>query len=295
MHSLIQFFKQPFPYFHQKWQIVLLVALAVAVELTIVMSFFIMNDAGSGNALMVIMNITGYTIVSALCTAVVVYIFPLFFKRFFNEKQWTRAKYFVFAFILILIISVANTLYGYFFLRLFFDTNAIEELSFRTHLYIFFITTILIGIIPTTLGYFWLKNQGLHSDLHEKEDQNQKLIFQLRKENAFDDKIITLSGNTKDSLTLFPHELLYMESAGNYVCVHYQANGQISQKTLRTTLQQMEELLVEYPFFVRCHRAFIVNTHRIEKIKGSKLWLHLMETPIPVSKTYKEAFLIACR
>jgi DNA-binding LytR/AlgR family response regulator len=50
----------------------------------------------------------------------------------------------------------------------------------------------------------------------------------------------------------------------------------------------MEEFLIDFPFLVRCHRAFIVNTFRIEKIKGLKLWLTSTETAIPISKTYKD-------
>jgi DNA-binding LytR/AlgR family response regulator len=147
----------------------------------------------------------------------------------------------------------------------------------------------MIGIIPTTWGYFWLKNRGLKVDLQEKEDQNRKLISRVREEDMPDEKIITLSGNTKDSLTVFPGELLYMESAGNYIQIHYRANGQMSQKTLRATLSQMEEQLLDYPFLVRCHRAFIVNSCQIEKIRGANLWLKSAKTKIPVSKTYKKS------
>ena len=123
--------------------------------------------------------------------------------------------------------------------------------------------------------------------MHEKEDQKRKLIGRIRKENVPDEKIITLSGNTKDTLTLLPRELLYMELVGNYVRIHYQLNGQTSQKMLHATLQQMEELLSDYPFLVCCHWAFIVNTQQIEKIKGSRLGLKPEGTDIPVSKTYK--------
>ena len=233
-----------------------------------------------------VLTVVGYTIVTAISSSIVVYIFPILFKRFFDEKQWTKGKYFLFTFTIILTVAVGNTLYAYNFIRIIFYPE-IDEISFSTVLKHFLIITPVIGSIPTILGYFWLKNQGLYSDLHEKEDQNRKLMGRIRQENMSDEKIITLSGNTKDSLTLFPQELLYMESVGNYVRIHYQLNGQISQKMLRATLQQMEELLSDYPFFVRCHRAFIVNIRHIAKMKGAKLWLNSTETQIPISKTGK--------
>jgi len=232
-----------------------------------------------------LLAVVGYTIVTAIGSSIVVYIFPLLFKRFFDEKQWTKGKYFIFAFAIILTIAVANALYAYYFVRIIFYPE-IDDISFSMVLNNFLIITPVIGIIPTIFGYFWLKNRALYVDLHETEDQNRKLIFRIQ-ENASNEKIITLSGNTKDSLTLFPQELLYMESVGNYVHVHYQMNGQISEKTLRATLLQMEELLSDYPFFVRCHRAFIVNIRHIAKMKGAKLWINSTETQIPVSKTGK--------
>ena len=275
-----QFFKRPFPYFHRKWQLVALIALSVSVVMTIIQTLFIEQLT----ALIFLLNVGGYTIVAAISSSVVVYVFPRLFKRFFDEKQWTTGKYFTFSFFNILMISVANTLYGYCMMMIFHDTE-IDGITFFLY---FFRITFLIGFIPTALGYFWLKNQGLYSDLNEKEDQNRKLMGRIRKESMPDEKIITLSGNTKDSLSLFPRELLYMESVGNYVRIHYQLNGQTSQKMLRATLQQMEELLSDYPFLVRCHRAFIVNTQQIEKIKGSHLWLKPEGMNIPVSKTYKK-------
>jgi len=277
---LIQFFKQPFPYFQKKWQIVVLVALCIFTVLTIVQFF----AATQITLYLFVLFVGGFTAVSTICSAIVVYIFPILFKRFFDKKRWTKGKYFAFAFILTLTISVANTLYDCFLAARVFHV----EVSFFICLYKDFLSTSLIGIIPTTFGYFWIKNQGLHSDLQEKEDQNRKLISRVQKKGVSDEKIITLSGNTKDSLTLFPRELLYIESSGNYIQVYYQINEQISQKTLRATLQQMEELLNDYPYIVRCHRAFLVNIYQIEKIKGFKLWLKSTETEIPISKTYKK-------
>jgi len=280
--EVMRFFKQPFPYFQKKWQLVALIAFSVSVVLIIVYNFVLEQIT----ALVFAFNVVGYTIVSAICTAVVVYVFPLFFPRFFDEKQWTRGKYFAFSFIIILMISVANTLYDYCLLRNVYYT-AVDEISFFLYLHRQLKMTFMIGVIPTAFGYFWLKNRGLHSNLYEKEIQNRKLVFRIQKNNVSDEKIITLTGNTKDTLTLFPSELLYIEAVGNYVRINYQIDGQVSQKTLRATMLQMEELLSDYPFLVRCHRAFIVNTHQIEKIKGLKLRLKSMDAKIPISKTCK--------
>ena len=284
MQNLIHFLKQPFPYFRKKWHIVVITALCVFIVLAIVQSFGI---ARIDFCMLLFINV-GYTFIAALCSAVVVYSFPVFFKRFFDEKRWTKGKYFVFIFLVTLMIAVANTLYNYFLLYSgVYLTRA--ETPFSVYLFHYLKVTFPVGIIPATFGYFWLKNQGLHSDLHEKEEQNRKLMNRIRNESISDEKIITLSGNTKDALTLFPRELFYIESVGNYIQINYHINGNISQKVLRATLLQMEELLSEYPYLVRCHRAFIVNTQHIEMIKGLKLRLKTIEKEIPVSKSFKSA------
>ena len=279
LRKLIHFFKQPFPYFRKKWQFVILIVLCVATVLTIVSSFFI-DELTLG---LFIMFVGGYTAISALCSLMVICLLPKLFYRFFDEKRWSKGKYFVLSFILTLIIGTGNSLYGFYLGDVVSQTGN----SFSFYLYVHLLSASLVGIIPATAGYFWIKYRALHSELQEKEDQNQKLIVRVRENGVSKEKLVTLSGNTKDALTVFPEELLYIESSSNYVHIFYKINDRISQKTLRATLQQMEEQLCDYPYFVRCHRAFIVNINQIEKAKGFRLWLFSIEKVIPVSKSCK--------
>jgi hypothetical protein len=211
------------------------------------------------------------------------YLLPLLFKRFYDEQRWTKGKFFIFAFSLCLMIGVVNTQFNYFVMRSMYPT----ELSYLSYFNINILSAYLVGTIPTTVGYFLIRNQRLRYDLQEKEDQNRKLIDRVRDKDTPDEKIITLCGNTKDSLSLFPSEFLYIESVSNYVYIFYKQDDRITQKKLRATLHQIEDLLRDYPFLVRCHRAFIINIYQIEAIKGLKLRLKSTETEIPISKTYK--------
>lgn len=281
--KVICLLKHPFPYFQKKGQFVALITLCIFVVLTIVQYYAF----DSKSFYLFVGFVGGFTAISAICSAIVIYFFPILFKRFFDEKQWTRGKYFVFILVLIFMIGIANALYDYMI-----STKAYhKEISFFICLYENLITAYLIGSVPTVFGYFWMKKQELHSNLQEKEDQNRKLISRVQEKGVSDEEIITLSGTSKDSLTLFPSELLYIESSGNYARVYYKTNEQISQKTLRATLLQMEDFLSDYPFLVRCHRAFMVNVYQIEKIKGTKLWLKSTEVAIPISKTHKANIL----
>lgn len=101
---------------------------------------------------------------------------------------------------------------------------------------------------------------------------------------------VLLSGSTKDSLSLLPADLLYLEAFGNYVKIHYETSGQVRQKLLRATIKQMEEALATCPSILRCHRAFLVNLDQVVRLQGNAGGYHLFfrqtEEQVPVSRAY---------
>jgi len=222
--------------------------------------------------------IIGYTIITGVCTSFHMYLFSKLYKN-----QWNLGRYITGSFAVITTIWICNSIFSYYF------TN-FNKASLLKNFEELFILTYALGIIPTAGFYFLLKYSGIHTFLKEKEEENQKLIFRVLKENT-EQKLITLCGaSPKESLTLFPQELLYLESTGNYVRINYTFEEKVLQKTFRTTLSKMEETLNEYPFLARCHRAFIVNLYRMKGMNGSKIRLESVNTEIPVSKTYKADF-----
>jgi DNA-binding LytR/AlgR family response regulator len=60
----------------------------------------------------------------------------------------------------------------------------------------------------------------------------------------------------------------------------------------RSTLKKMEGQLQAYPFFYRCHRAYIVNMNKVVHISGNaqgfKLHLAGLDDTIPVSRSLNE-------
>jgi hypothetical protein len=84
--------------------------------------------------------------------------------------------------------------------------------------------------------------------------------------------------------------LLYLESAENYVSICYLNKGRISKYLLRDTLKRMEENFAGTGI-IRCHRSYMVNFEKVKVIRKDKDGLKLeLETPsvidLPVSKTY---------
>jgi DNA-binding LytR/AlgR family response regulator len=89
--------------------------------------------------------------------------------------------------------------------------------------------------------------------------------------------------------------LLYIESAENYVNICYLNKGKVSKYLLRDTLKKMEENFSGTEI-IRCHRSYIVNFEKVKVIRKDRDGLNLefdnpFVTDIPVSKTYVNAVM----
>jgi DNA-binding LytR/AlgR family response regulator len=91
-------------------------------------------------------------------------------------------------------------------------------------------------------------------------------------------------------LSVKKENLLYIESAENYVNICYLNKDKISKYLLRETLKKIEEKFSGTEI-IRCHRSYIVNFEKVRVIRKDKDGLKLeFDIPsvidIPVSKTY---------
>jgi len=149
--------------------------------------------------------------------------------------------------------------------------------------------TLSIGMVPLIVHTLIIQNRALKQNLLAAKEMNQVLSERI-KPDATKNGLITLTGSTKESITVKPENILYIEATGNYVNVHYKYDDRLTYKLLRSTIKQAEESLQNQPEFVRCHRAFIVNTDKIYHVTGNaqgyKLSLHDTMEEIPVSRTH---------
>ena len=99
---------------------------------------------------------------------------------------------------------------------------------------------------------------------------------------------VCITGDSKESLTVSPADILYIESVANYLSIWYFNNEELKQKRIRNTLKNVEETLSDYTFLLHCHRAFMVNVHFITHVEGNSAGCHLhlfsTDRTIPVSK-----------
>lgn len=110
-------------------------------------------------------------------------------------------------------------------------------------------------------------------------------------------KIPTLFIHTQvkqDDFNLDLDNLLFVKADGNYIELTKFSNNQLSTELKRISLTQFELQISAHTHFFRCHRAYLVNMYKVEKITGNSQG-YLLSFPetlakIPVSRKQLESF-----
>ena len=143
--------------------------------------------------------------------------------------------------------------------------------------------TALVLLLPYSVSW-------LYFSWRDKKEQIERLAdvqpFPADTRNMipfYDDKGILKFSVKKENL-------LYLESAENYVSICYLNKDKVSKYLLRDTLKKIEETFSGTEI-IRCHRSYIVNFEKVKVIRKDKDGLKLgfdnpQVTDIPVSKTY---------
>jgi len=180
-------------------------------------------------------------------------------------------------------------------------------------------------ILSMALAYalfekFFLKDVRIFSDLIRISSRNTALVlllpysiswlyFSWRDKKEQIERLADLPAYSENSWNMIPfydekgilkfsikkENLLYLESAENYVNICYLNKGKVSKYLLRDTLKKIEENFSGSEI-IRCHRSYIVNFEKVKVIRKDKDGLRLefdnpSVTDIPVSKTYVTAVM----
>jgi len=216
------------------------------------------------------------------------YLPPLLFRKFFASENWNVGKE-IFNNILYIIVIGITTGLVHIMLSRFYYLQPTERLPqiFR----FIFVSVLLVSPLPLFILALLNRNSVLFSNFQHVRELNEMIEAKsLQDESANFKEQLTLMGTTKDSVVLEPNHLLYVEAYGNYVKVNYSDKTGVKQKILRATIGKIEESLQNYPYLIRCHRAFIVNANNIIHIEGNsqgyRLSLRYTNEKVPVSRAY---------
>jgi len=184
-------------------------------------------------------------------------------------------QYLIWIFGEILFMALAYALFEKLFLK---DTRLFADLVRNSSR-----NTALVLLLPYSILWLYFSWQ-------DKKDQIERLAdFQPLSDNTrnmipfYDDKWILKFSIKKENL-------LYLESAENYVNICYLNKGKVSKYLLRDTLKKIEENFSGTEI-IRCHRSYMVNFEKVKVIRKDRDGLKLefdnpSVTDIPVSKTY---------
>ncbi len=231
----------------------------------------------------------GSACISAGVSSVFAWLLPWLFPRYYEERAWTLGKEVLNTLALLLCITVCVWLY-------------VAWLSGTVLGVRFFLVVLLwvliLGAFPTVLFAMWNRNIQLTRNLREATALNLRLS-EKPVEKPSPTASLVFAGGTKETLEVEAQSFLYAEAEGNYVNVHYLSSkdGHPASKLLRLTMKQAEAVVASTPFIVRCHRAFLVNLHRVTKVEGNsqgyRLRLEGCMEEVPVSRGYgKEVKLL---
>lgn len=120
----------------------------------------------------------------------------------------------------------------------------------------------------------------------------EKLVNNENLNSPTNSNITFLDERKEMRLSIKKENLLYIESADNYVCIWFLRNGIINKFFLRNTLKNMENLFIGSNV-LRCHRSYIVNFDHVNTITRNHDGVFIeMDNQsianIPVSKSYTE-------
>jgi len=235
-----------------------------------------------------------YGLMTFSCIIIMVGLLPLIIPGYFREENWTVRKEIIFTTITVFFIGLVNFVLSHFLVG--------TPLTLGNILWFQFITT-AIGITPIVIFVLTRMNQQLKKYSAEAASLQSKLAELNKVETKsvastpkIDDteKIVIKGDYQKEKVDIKVMDLLYVASANNYVKVYYFDNSKVVYSILRITMKKMEDTLLPYPNFFRCHRAYMINLYRVKEVignaQGYKIKLEDVEELIPVSRNLNAEF-----
>lgn len=255
-------------------------------------------------------------------TAIFALLFINIFQPF-NSRDWyaniNDFKYFFFSSLIILTGMLVVVVSRLIMLRYVNKTNVLYTYQLALHIFaeVFFMSlffTIFAKFIPrggaerdiveifvqsakNTAWTLFLPYSALWLYFSWR-DKTQKLnqLMSLKKDDiVVETKKSPILGFTDEKgelkISIALDHLIFVDSADNYITIHYLNKSKMSQFILRNSLKWMEENLAKDNALVRCHRSYIVNLDKVKVMRKTKdgifLELDALNTPdIPVSKTF---------
>jgi hypothetical protein len=208
-----------------------------------------------------------------------------YFRQVKNKMQWTLLKEYLYILILLVFIGISS-----FLMRDLLYNNS-NNWSWN---YLF--EEIRNCLVAGVFFYFFLRLSSYY--LESKKGSPFILQFiplQIEAEKTALLSNIFISTQVKqDDFNLNIDQLLFVKADGNYIELTKSIGSQTTTEVKRISLTQFENQITDYPHFFRCHRTYLINMFKIEKVSGNSqgylLSFNETDIKIPVSRKQVESF-----
>jgi len=274
MQAIQTWFLQPFP-FERQWLPSLRSAffsgLFVALFLFFFKPFGTQITPGTEGEFLLFCSYFGLV---TLVISLAVFGFCLLLPKIFDEERWKVWKEILFNLFFVSCIGLGNLILANFLWNV--PLNGSTFLGWQ-------IVTFSVGVFPVFFGAFLGQVKLSKKYAAEAAKLHLPLVHP-----SFAAPIALTGENQNETLTLQAAQIAYFAAQDNYVQVFYFEKEMLKSRMLRSTMRKMEDAVSNWPQFVRCHRTFMVNFDKIEKVSGNAQGyrLHLVDVgeTIPVSR-----------
>ncbi|MBV6639856.1 MAG: LytTR family transcriptional regulator DNA-binding domain-containing protein [Cyclobacteriaceae bacterium] len=218
-----------------------------------------------------------------LATFIGSFLYFVVLTYIFNIRQdapnFTFGKWLIFVFFLIIVITLCNFCVFWILTEgnIVFDWRSFSNL---------FIKTAAIGFFPISISGLII----YYNSNRKYTQEASEIHLQRTKEKVTEQgTLIKIPSQYSDDFTCEVDKIYSFESQDNYVAIRHQSGDSIKTTLIRNSLSAIESILPA-DVFLRCHRSFITNLQKIDKIDGNAQGLVLTlkdgGPAIPVSRSY---------
>jgi len=273
-------FSKPFPFFEtlrEKLTLPVYVGLSVAVIL------ILFNPSQNFENLdLQIFKVISYALIAFGVSATFNIFLPLLFKTFFEIDRWNVWKIILFTVLKIMIIGVANASFAYYF------DNLSANINFLNFFWNVLVHTFIIAVVPVVILVFWLEKFFYKKHFRIANATSEKI-------RSLESKIPENNFFEFDNFRIALDALYYIKSEGNYSTFFYMSEGEVRKKMIRISLKDVEDKFDSQNQFVRCHKSYIVNLEKIQKVEGNaRRYNFLLDEQgmvVPVSRSFPKTLL----
>ena len=267
----------------RRWRTVLLIAAFVFVFLWGFQPFQL--SAYPGTKWLLVLGFAAVTlIVCAFFQVLLVQRLP----EVFDPERWTTGKEITHLLLMIVFIGLGNTCLSV-------AMKLVE--GFWWGLLYFQIYTFAVSIFPV-LFMVLIRERRLSSQYQSLSAELMPASLSAAASVPSDAAIEITASNGKTAIQLAPSAIYYLKSDANYIEIVFGHSQGIERRLFRNTLTAMEQQFRPYDYLFRCHKSYLVNVNRIERLSGNAQGLKIhfaeLEDRVPVSRRYHDLLKTRC-